>query len=184
VLDCLVLCSTSLPGTAWFGILLLLLLTGMESWSARSAVPRLASRGSIDLASGRAAKRPSPHPGAGVRQRRVAARRRGRDRHRTRSEGPAAFRLCPDHMRPGDAPRRLRRRRGACIPSPERDDDHRGTLRARGHDQVHANAAPERAIIQEIEAVGADLVVLGVDQLEGEVLDFGAIIGAGAAGLD
>jgi Kef-type K+ transport system membrane component KefB/nucleotide-binding universal stress UspA family protein len=41
--------------------------------------------------------------------------------------------------------------------------------------RVHANAAPERAIVQEIGAVDADLIVLGVDRLEGEALDFGLV---------
>jgi K+:H+ antiporter len=41
--------------------------------------------------------------------------------------------------------------------------------------RIHASAAPERAILQEIDAADAELVVLGVDRLEGEVLDFGSV---------
>ncbi|MET0222199.1 MAG: cation:proton antiporter [Tardiphaga sp.] len=44
--------------------------------------------------------------------------------------------------------------------------------------EIRADAAPEQAIIQEIDAVGADLVVMGVDRLQGAVLDFGAIAAA------
>jgi nucleotide-binding universal stress UspA family protein len=40
---------------------------------------------------------------------------------------------------------------------------------------IHNDAAPEQAIIEEIDAVAADLVVLGVDRLQGEKLDFGAV---------
>ncbi len=44
--------------------------------------------------------------------------------------------------------------------------------------RIHASAAPERAILQEIDAAGADLVVLGVDRLQGEILDFGSVAAA------
>ncbi|WP_425111464.1 cation:proton antiporter [Bradyrhizobium sp.] len=44
--------------------------------------------------------------------------------------------------------------------------------------RVHASAAPERAILQEIDTAGADLVVLGVDRLQGETLDFGSVAAA------
>jgi Kef-type K+ transport system membrane component KefB/nucleotide-binding universal stress UspA family protein len=44
--------------------------------------------------------------------------------------------------------------------------------------RVHASAAPERAILQEIDTAGADLVVLGVDLLQGETLDFGSVAAA------
>jgi Kef-type K+ transport system membrane component KefB/nucleotide-binding universal stress UspA family protein len=40
---------------------------------------------------------------------------------------------------------------------------------------VHNDAAPEQAILDEIEALSADLVVLGVDRLQGDRLDFGAV---------
>jgi nucleotide-binding universal stress UspA family protein len=48
--------------------------------------------------------------------------------------------------------------------------------------QVHADASPERAIIREIDAVRADLVVMGVDRLQGSVLDFGSVAAAVLAG--
>ena len=41
--------------------------------------------------------------------------------------------------------------------------------------RTHANAAPERAIIQEIDSIGAEMVVMGVDRLIGDVLDFGSV---------
>lgn len=44
--------------------------------------------------------------------------------------------------------------------------------------RAHASAAPERAILQEIDTAGADLVVLGVDRLQGETLDFGSVAAA------
>jgi len=50
------------------------------------------------------------------------------------------------------------------------DVDVRTTLRA--------NAAPEEAILQEIETSGADLVVLGVDRMKGDSLNFGGIAAA------
>jgi nucleotide-binding universal stress UspA family protein len=40
---------------------------------------------------------------------------------------------------------------------------------------IRNDAAPEQAIIEEIDAVAADLVVLGVDRLQGDKLDFGAV---------
>jgi Kef-type K+ transport system membrane component KefB/nucleotide-binding universal stress UspA family protein len=47
------------------------------------------------------------------------------------------------------------------------DVDVRATLRT--------NAAPEEGILQEIETSGADLVVLGVDRIKGESLNFGGV---------
>jgi nucleotide-binding universal stress UspA family protein len=47
------------------------------------------------------------------------------------------------------------------------DVDVRTTLRA--------NATPEEGILQEIETSGADLVVLGVDRIQGESLNFGGV---------
>jgi nucleotide-binding universal stress UspA family protein len=44
--------------------------------------------------------------------------------------------------------------------------------------RVHSDAAPEHAILQEIGAIDADLVVLGVDRLQGEMLDFGSVAAA------
>jgi nucleotide-binding universal stress UspA family protein len=41
--------------------------------------------------------------------------------------------------------------------------------------QVYANAAPERAILQEIDATDVDLVILGVERLQGDELDFGSV---------
>nr|WP_245312849.1 cation:proton antiporter [Bradyrhizobium macuxiense] len=43
---------------------------------------------------------------------------------------------------------------------------------------LRANAAPEVAILQEIAAVGADLVVIGVDRIQGESLNFGSVAAA------
>ena len=43
---------------------------------------------------------------------------------------------------------------------------------------IRANAAPERAILREIERSGADLVVLGVDRIRGETLSFGGVAAA------
>jgi Kef-type K+ transport system membrane component KefB/nucleotide-binding universal stress UspA family protein len=43
---------------------------------------------------------------------------------------------------------------------------------------VHVNAAPEQAILDEIDAVKADLVIMGVDRLAGDRLDFGAVAAA------
>jgi len=40
---------------------------------------------------------------------------------------------------------------------------------------LRAHAAPEQAILQEIRASNADLVVLGVDRIAGEKLDFGGV---------
>jgi nucleotide-binding universal stress UspA family protein len=50
------------------------------------------------------------------------------------------------------------------------DVDVRTTLRA--------NATPEEGILQEIETSGADLVVLGVDRIQGDSLNFGGIAAA------
>jgi nucleotide-binding universal stress UspA family protein len=43
---------------------------------------------------------------------------------------------------------------------------------------IRANVAPERAILQEIERSGADLVVLGVDRIHGDKLSFGGVAAA------
>jgi len=43
---------------------------------------------------------------------------------------------------------------------------------------VRANAAPEDAILQEINASGADLVIMGVDRIHGETLNFGGVADA------
>jgi nucleotide-binding universal stress UspA family protein len=43
---------------------------------------------------------------------------------------------------------------------------------------VQANKAPEEAILQEISASGADLVVMGVDRIHGDVLNFGGVANA------
>lgn len=40
---------------------------------------------------------------------------------------------------------------------------------------LRAHTAPEQAILQEIRSGGADLVVLGVDRIAGEKLDFGRV---------
>jgi nucleotide-binding universal stress UspA family protein len=40
---------------------------------------------------------------------------------------------------------------------------------------LRANTAPEEAILQEIHSSGADLVVLGVDRIAGETLNFGSV---------
>ena len=40
---------------------------------------------------------------------------------------------------------------------------------------LRANTAPEEAILQEIASSGADLVVLGVDRIPGETLNFGSV---------
>jgi Kef-type K+ transport system membrane component KefB/nucleotide-binding universal stress UspA family protein len=43
---------------------------------------------------------------------------------------------------------------------------------------LRANTAPEEAILQEIKDSGADLVVMGVDRIPGEALNFGSIAAA------
>jgi K+:H+ antiporter len=43
---------------------------------------------------------------------------------------------------------------------------------------VHGNSAPEEAILQEIRASGADLVVMGVDRIHGDTLNFGGVADA------
>jgi Kef-type K+ transport system membrane component KefB/nucleotide-binding universal stress UspA family protein len=43
---------------------------------------------------------------------------------------------------------------------------------------IRANVSPERAILQEIERSGADLVVLGVDRIHGDRLSFGGVAAA------
>jgi Kef-type K+ transport system membrane component KefB/nucleotide-binding universal stress UspA family protein len=43
---------------------------------------------------------------------------------------------------------------------------------------LRANAAPEEAILQEIKASGADLVVMGVDRIQGDSLNFGSVAAA------
>lgn len=43
---------------------------------------------------------------------------------------------------------------------------------------VRANSAPEEAILQEIRASGADLVVMGVDRIHGDALNFGSVADA------
>jgi hypothetical protein len=40
---------------------------------------------------------------------------------------------------------------------------------------LRAHSAPEQAILQEIRSSKADLVVLGVDRIRGEKLDFGSV---------
>jgi len=40
---------------------------------------------------------------------------------------------------------------------------------------LRAHSAPEQAILQEIRSSNADLVVLGVDRIAGEKLDFGGV---------
>jgi nucleotide-binding universal stress UspA family protein len=40
---------------------------------------------------------------------------------------------------------------------------------------VRASAAPEEAILQEIRACRADMVVMGVDRIHGDTLSFGAV---------
>lgn len=43
---------------------------------------------------------------------------------------------------------------------------------------VRANAAPEKAILQEIRACRADLVIMGVDRIQGDTLSFGGVADA------
>jgi Kef-type K+ transport system membrane component KefB/nucleotide-binding universal stress UspA family protein len=43
---------------------------------------------------------------------------------------------------------------------------------------LHANAAPEEAILQEIRSSGADLIIMGVDRIHGETLNFGGVADA------
>jgi Kef-type K+ transport system membrane component KefB/nucleotide-binding universal stress UspA family protein len=43
---------------------------------------------------------------------------------------------------------------------------------------LFANAAPEEAILQEIRSSGADLVVVGVDRIQGDTLNFGSVAAA------
>jgi Kef-type K+ transport system membrane component KefB/nucleotide-binding universal stress UspA family protein len=43
---------------------------------------------------------------------------------------------------------------------------------------LRANAAPEEAILQEIKNSGADLVVMGVDRIQGDALNFGSVAAA------
>jgi nucleotide-binding universal stress UspA family protein len=43
---------------------------------------------------------------------------------------------------------------------------------------VRANAAPEEAILQEIRACRANMVVMGVDRIHGDTLSFGAVADA------
>ncbi len=43
---------------------------------------------------------------------------------------------------------------------------------------IHDNAAPEEAILQELNDSGADLVVMGVDRIQGEALNFGTVAAA------
>jgi Kef-type K+ transport system membrane component KefB/nucleotide-binding universal stress UspA family protein len=43
---------------------------------------------------------------------------------------------------------------------------------------LRANAAPEQAILQEIKSSGADLVVMGVDRIQGDSLNFGSVAAA------
>ena len=43
---------------------------------------------------------------------------------------------------------------------------------------IRANTAPEEAILQEIKTSGVDLVVMGVDRIAGDELNFGAIAAA------
>src|SRR5581483_10427971 len=40
---------------------------------------------------------------------------------------------------------------------------------------LRAHTAPEQAILQEIKSSNADLVVLGVDRIQSEALDFGSV---------
>ncbi|MGY3444932.1 MULTISPECIES: cation:proton antiporter domain-containing protein [unclassified Bradyrhizobium] len=44
--------------------------------------------------------------------------------------------------------------------------------------RLRANTAPEVAILQEITASGADLVVIGVDRIQGDRLNFGSVAAA------
>ncbi len=41
---------------------------------------------------------------------------------------------------------------------------------------ARGNTAPDEAILEEAATMNADLVVLGADRLQGETLDFGAIV--------
>jgi Kef-type K+ transport system membrane component KefB/nucleotide-binding universal stress UspA family protein len=43
---------------------------------------------------------------------------------------------------------------------------------------LRANIAPEEAILQEIKNSGADLVVMGVDRIQGDALNFGSVAAA------
>jgi nucleotide-binding universal stress UspA family protein len=43
---------------------------------------------------------------------------------------------------------------------------------------IHANAAPEEAILREIHRSNADLVVMGVDRIQGNELSFGSVAAA------
>ncbi|MEH2586613.1 cation:proton antiporter domain-containing protein [Bradyrhizobium sp. AZCC 1721] len=43
---------------------------------------------------------------------------------------------------------------------------------------IRAGVSPEHAILREIESSGADLVVLGVDRIQGETLSFGGVASA------
>jgi nucleotide-binding universal stress UspA family protein len=43
---------------------------------------------------------------------------------------------------------------------------------------LRVNAAPEQAILQEIRSSGADLVVMGVDRIHGDRLNFGSVASA------
>jgi len=43
---------------------------------------------------------------------------------------------------------------------------------------LRAGTAPEEAILQEIKNSGADLVVMGVDRIQGDALNFGGVAAA------
>ena len=43
---------------------------------------------------------------------------------------------------------------------------------------LRANAAPEEAILREIQSSGADLVIMGVDRIQGDALSFGSVADA------
>jgi nucleotide-binding universal stress UspA family protein len=43
------------------------------------------------------------------------------------------------------------------------------------HTIMHANMSPDKAILQEIRNTRADLVVMGVDRVKGDTLNFGGV---------
>jgi nucleotide-binding universal stress UspA family protein len=43
---------------------------------------------------------------------------------------------------------------------------------------IHDNASPDVAILAEVKNSRADLIVMGVDRIRGETLNFGSVAGA------
>ena len=153
-------------------------LTGRSRiWRPVSPVLSPSSRPRACISNSPAAR--STNPGCGVGQRRLAARRRGRDRAGTPEPRSVAGGLCVDHARQGHAADHNQHvaRQGGGNP-----EGYRWRRQAATTSMSRRRCAPmqrrKQLSCRKSESTGADLVVLGVDRIQGDSLNFGSVAAA------